>query len=31
MIAMAAIAFSDYRRLVELAPILYVIGLVLLM
>jgi rod shape determining protein RodA len=30
MIAMAAIAFSDYRRLVELAPILYVIGLVLL-
>jgi len=30
LIAMAAIAFSDYRRLVELAPILYVFGLVLL-
>src|ERR1041384_1343391 len=30
MVAMAAIAFSDYRRLVELAPILYVFGLVLL-
>lgn len=30
MVAMAAIAFTDYRRLVELAPILYVIGLVLL-
>lgn len=30
MVAMAAIAFSDYRRLVELAPILYVIGLILL-
>src|SRR4029453_5575694 len=28
--AMAAIAFSDYRRLVELAPILYVLGLILL-
>src|SRR5438105_15171670 len=28
--AMAAIAFSDYRRLVELAPILYVFGLILL-
>jgi len=31
MVAMAAIAFSDYRRLVELAPIFYVIGLMLLM
>src|SRR5436305_10023065 len=30
MVAMAAIAFSDYRRLVELAPILYVFGIVLL-
>ena len=30
MVAMAAIAFSDYRRLVELAPVLYVLGLVLL-
>jgi len=30
MVAMLAIAFSDYRRLVELAPILYVFGLVLL-
>lgn len=30
MVAMAAIAFSDYRRLVELAPILYAFGLVLL-
>jgi rod shape determining protein RodA len=30
MVAMAAIAFSDYRRLVELAPILYVFGLLLL-
>lgn len=30
MVAMCAIAFSDYRRLVELAPILYVLGLVLL-
>jgi rod shape determining protein RodA len=30
MIAMATIAFTDYRRLVELAPILYLIGLVLL-
>jgi rod shape determining protein RodA len=30
MVAMAAIAFSDYRRLVEIAPILYVLGLVLL-
>jgi len=31
MVAMAAIAFSDYRRLVELAPILYVFGLMLLL
>src|SRR6266536_350373 len=30
MVAMLAIAFSDYRRLVELALILYVFGLVLL-
>ena len=30
MVAMLAIAFSDYRRLVELAPFLYVFGLVLL-
>src|SRR5438046_3235445 len=30
MVAMAAIAFSDYRRLVELAPILYLFGLMLL-
>jgi len=30
IVAMAAIAFSDYRRLVELAPILYVFGLMLL-
>src|SRR6266478_4608849 len=29
-IAFVAIAFSDYRRLVELAPILYALGLVLL-
>jgi len=29
-VAMLAIAFSDYRRLVEIAPILYVLGLVLL-
>src|SRR5215831_10699389 len=29
-VAMLAIAFTDYRRLVELAPILYVFGLVLL-
>src|SRR5437016_6584105 len=27
---MLAIAFSDYRRLVELAPFLYVFGLILL-
>ncbi len=30
LVAMLAIAFSDYRRLVELAPILYVLGLGLL-
>jgi rod shape determining protein RodA len=30
MVAMIAISFSDYRRLVELAPILYIIGLLLL-
>ncbi len=30
MVFMLAIAFSDYRRLVELAPILYVFGLILL-
>src|SRR5438477_774552 len=30
LVAMLAIAFSDYRRLVELAPILYALGLVLL-
>ena len=30
LIAMLGIAFSDYRRLVELAPILYVLGLILL-
>ena len=30
MVAMLAIAFSDYRRLVELAPILYILGLALL-
>lgn len=30
LMAMLAIAFTDYRRLVELAPILYVLGLVLL-
>jgi len=30
LIAMLAIAFSDYRRLVELAPALYVLGLMLL-
>src|SRR6266513_138400 len=30
MVAMAAIAFSDYRRLVEIAPILYALGLILL-
>src|SRR5947207_4670591 len=30
LVAMLAISFSDYRRLVELAPILYALGLVLL-
>src|SRR5256885_6905580 len=30
MVAMLAIAFSDYRRLVEIAPILYALGLILL-
>jgi rod shape determining protein RodA len=30
MVAMLAIAFSDYRRIVELAPVFYVFGLVLL-
>src|SRR5215510_778218 len=30
MVAMLAIAFTDYRRLVELAPLLYVLGLGLL-
>src|SRR5918995_3926524 len=30
LVFMVAIAFSDYRRLVELAPILYLLGLVLL-
>lgn len=30
LVCMLAIAFSDYRRLVDLAPVLYVIGLVLL-
>jgi rod shape determining protein RodA len=30
LIAMLGIAFSDYRRLVELAPILYIFGLLLL-
>ncbi|MEK6333461.1 MAG: FtsW/RodA/SpoVE family cell cycle protein [Acidobacteriota bacterium] len=30
LLAMLGIAFSDYRRLVELAPILYVLGLALL-
>jgi rod shape determining protein RodA len=30
MIFMLAIAFSDYRRLVELAPALYILGLLLL-
>ncbi len=30
LVAMLAIAFSDYRRLVELAPALYVLGLILL-
>jgi rod shape determining protein RodA len=31
LVAMSAIAFTDYRRLVELAPILYVFGLLLLL
>src|SRR5262249_20455017 len=30
MVAMLAIAFTDYRRLVELAPLLYLLGLGLL-
>src|ERR1700745_3612363 len=30
LVAMLAIAFTDYRRLVELAPFLYVFGLLLL-
>src|SRR6266581_5590917 len=30
LVAMLAIAFSDYRRLVEIAPVLYALGLVLL-
>lgn len=30
LVAMLAIAFSDYRRIVELAPIFYVLGLMLL-
>ena len=30
MVAMLAIAFTDYRRLVELAPVLYLLGLALL-
>ncbi|MEA2206151.1 MAG: rod shape determining protein RodA [Blastocatellia bacterium] len=30
IVAMLAIAFTDYRRLVELAPALYILGLVLL-
>jgi rod shape determining protein RodA len=30
LMAMLAIAFTDYRRLVEIAPILYILGLVLL-
>lgn len=30
LVAMLLIAFSDYRRLVELAPILYILGLLLL-
>lgn len=30
MVAMLAIAFSDYRRLVEIAPVLYILGLGLL-
>ena len=30
LVAMLAIAFTDYRRLVELAPVIYVFGLLLL-
>src|SRR5215510_13927005 len=30
LVAMLAIAFTDYRRLVEIAPVLYVLGLILL-
>src|SRR6185503_16185288 len=30
LLAMLGIAFSDYRRLVEIAPVLYVLGLALL-
>lgn len=30
MVAMMAIAFSDYRRIVELAPVFYILGLALL-
>src|SRR5438105_8644961 len=30
LVAMLAIAFSDYRRLVQLAPMVYVLGLALL-
>src|SRR3954469_5892767 len=30
LVAMVAISFTDYRRLVELAPIFYVFGLLLL-
>jgi rod shape determining protein RodA len=30
MVAMVAIAFSDYRRIVELAPVFYILGLALL-
>ena len=31
LVAMVAIAFTDYRRLVELAPVFYVFGLLLLL
>ena len=31
LVAMLAIAFSDYRRLVDLAPIFYIFGLLLLL
>ncbi|MFV0387143.1 MAG: FtsW/RodA/SpoVE family cell cycle protein [Pyrinomonadaceae bacterium] len=31
IVAMLAVAFSDYRKLVDMAPIFYVIGLVLLL